>query len=98
MSSPTDLKSAVREGPSCGAERTVVSRGSHMALSDAVEGQAARQAWEELNSGEEFISTKGWPRRQGTGNAWKIGSKRNWTSGNLLRALWKRGWSKMAEE
>lgn len=39
-----------------------------MGLSDAQEGQAGRQAQEELNSGKEFISIKGWPRRQGTWN------------------------------
>jgi len=76
MPSLTDLKSAVREGPPCGAERPVVSRGSHVALSDATEGQAARQGWEELNSGEEFISIKGWPERQGTGNAWNRKQKK----------------------
>lgn len=47
-----------------------------MGLHDAREGQAARQVWEELNSGEEFISIKGWPRRQGTGNTWNRTQKK----------------------
>lgn len=76
MPYPTDLKSAVQVGPLCDAERAVFLRGLHMGLSDAREGQAARQVWEELNSGEEFLSIKGWPRRQGTGNTWNRKQKK----------------------
>lgn len=91
MRPPTGWKSAVQEGglaelrwEACILQR--ISRGSFWCRG----GRAERQAREELiNSGEEFIAIKGWPRRQGTQNTWNRKQKK-WRPWDFPAASWKK--------